>query len=81
MTFCGYDDDEQCFYIRNSWGNDWGDGGYCIFPYSDWGCQWETWTTIDADSYKPDPPKPSWFKWWYIPIAMAIIAGLYFLLR
>jgi C1A family cysteine protease len=30
----GYDDAEQRFLIRNSWGSDWGDGGYGTMPYA-----------------------------------------------
>lgn len=33
MTIIGYDDEKQCFIVRNSWGEDWGDKGYCYFPY------------------------------------------------
>lgn len=29
----GYDTDKQIVIIRNSWGTDWGDKGYCYFPY------------------------------------------------
>lgn len=29
----GYDDARGGFIVRNSWGPDWGDGGYCVIPY------------------------------------------------
>ncbi|WP_295667594.1 C1 family peptidase [uncultured Mucilaginibacter sp.] len=29
----GYNDKEQYFIVRNSWGTDWGDGGYFYLPY------------------------------------------------
>lgn len=52
MTFVGYN--SKGFIIRNSWGNDWADNGYTIFPYEDWGFQIECWTTIDAESGAED---------------------------
>ena len=30
----GYDDQQQRFLIRNSWGAQWGDNGYCTMPYA-----------------------------------------------
>lgn len=90
MSIVGYT--EEGFIIRNSWGDDWGDEGYTIFPYSDWGCQWEVWSTVDAESdpNPPDPgpgpdPEPSWFSknWrWVIGIGAAIVAAIiYFIAR
>ena len=29
----GYDDDKQHFIVRNSWGEEFGDKGYCYIPY------------------------------------------------
>ncbi|CAE7469958.1 unnamed protein product, partial [Symbiodinium pilosum] len=29
----GYDDFKQCFIVRNSWGEGWGDKGYFYMPY------------------------------------------------
>lgn len=34
-VFCvGYDDDKQCFIVRNSWGEKWGDKGHFYMPYA-----------------------------------------------
>jgi C1A family cysteine protease len=33
ITAVGYDDDKQCFIIRNSWGTSWGLEGYFYMPY------------------------------------------------
>jgi C1A family cysteine protease len=30
----GYDDADQRFVVRNSWGEGWGDGGYFTMPYA-----------------------------------------------
>jgi C1A family cysteine protease len=34
MTIVGYDDARGVFIVRNSWGPNWGDHGYCYFPYA-----------------------------------------------
>ena len=34
MIICGYSDNEKVFLVRNSWGNSFGDKGYCYIPYS-----------------------------------------------
>lgn len=33
MVIVGYDDKLQSFLVRNSWGVDWGNRGYCYIPY------------------------------------------------
>ena len=33
MLCVGYDDAAKVFIVRNSWGADWGDHGYCYMPY------------------------------------------------
>jgi len=33
MLCVGYSDRDSVFIVRNSWGNDWGDEGYCYMPY------------------------------------------------
>src|SRR5690606_13563987 len=30
----GYDDNKQAFYVKNSWGYDWGDNGYAWIGYA-----------------------------------------------
>ena len=36
MVVVGYDDDRQAFRILNSWGRNWGEGGYGWFGYDFW---------------------------------------------
>lgn len=33
MLICGYDTATRRFIVRNSWGTDWGDGGYCHMSF------------------------------------------------
>jgi len=33
LLVVGYSDKSQSFIVRNSWGEDWGDNGYCYMPY------------------------------------------------
>eukprot|EP00913_Durusdinium_trenchii_P003200 g2959.t1 len=34
MLIVGYNDRQEVFIVRNSWGTSWGDGGYGYVPYS-----------------------------------------------
>ncbi len=34
MVICGYSDKDKVFIVRNSWGERFGDKGYCYIPYS-----------------------------------------------
>jgi C1A family cysteine protease len=34
MSIVGYNDTTQMFTCANSWGNKWGNGGYCYIPYN-----------------------------------------------
>jgi len=33
MLCVGYSDKDRVFIVRNSWGEEWGDNGYCYIPY------------------------------------------------
>lgn len=33
MIIVGYSNEESSFIVRNSWGEDWGDKGYCYIPF------------------------------------------------
>tara|TARA_B100001287_G_C22533521_1_gene458555 strand:+ start:22 stop:837 length:816 start_codon:yes stop_codon:yes gene_type:complete len=33
VVLVGYNDDKKLWIVRNSWGEEWGDKGYCYFPY------------------------------------------------
>lgn len=34
MVICGYSTDDKVYIVRNSWGKDFGDKGYCYIPFS-----------------------------------------------
>jgi C1A family cysteine protease len=58
VTVVGYD--KEGFIIRNSWGDRWGNEGYTKFLYSQWGNQWECWSTVDLKTGEVIET-PSWF--------------------
>ncbi len=35
VLLVGYDDSQQCFRVKNSWGTSWGEGGYFRIAYND----------------------------------------------
>lgn len=47
MLVVGYSEDSRHFIVRNSWGERWGDRGYCYVPYRymlDPNLAWDLWT-------------------------------------
>ncbi len=54
VTVVGYD--TNGFMLRNSWGDDWGDGGYTTYPYNEFGAHYEIWTMLDDESLPRPPP-------------------------
>lgn len=44
ITLIGYDRDG--FIIRNSWGENWGNRGHIVFPYSDFNTFFEIWSVV-----------------------------------
>jgi hypothetical protein len=90
MACVGYNKDG--FIIRNSWGEEWGDNGYCIMPYTDFSSIWEVWSTVDAKSIKTTtiapvtteaplktttlPPEPKKSNYIWWIISGVIITGL-----
>jgi len=76
MTVVGYT--EEGFIIRNSWGDNWNGDGHTIFPYTDWGLQWELWSTVDAESQvvPPIPPiEDESSTWWIWVVAGLVVAA------
>lgn len=57
VTVVGYTTDG--FIIRNSWGTTFGDAGYVIYPYADFGMHWEIWSSIDSRGSPKPPPEPT----------------------
>lgn len=58
MTVAGYDDVNEWFILRNTWGLLFGEAGYCYFPYSSWPLHRECWTvSIDNSFAENESPR------------------------
>lgn len=60
ITIIGWDDQQGCWICKNSWGNDWGEGGYFRIKYSEvWNYAY-LYTGAKWDSQSPSPtPSPT----------------------
>lgn len=66
MAVVGFDDNKEQFIIRNSWGTQWGDKGYCYLPYGEFKYITEVWTSIDNKTItKVNKFKLFLKKFWY----------------
>lgn len=65
ICLVGWDDARQAWRLRNSWGDVWGQSGYCWLPYAY--PLVEAWSSVPAlldDGTPPTPPSEPW--WWAI---------------
>ena len=46
VLVCGYNDANSIWIIRNQWGQNWGDAGYCYMPYGYESIWMEAWTAV-----------------------------------
>jgi C1A family cysteine protease len=65
MLIVGYSDSNETFIVRNSWGEQWGDQGYCYMPYDyignsefNMGGMWSARGLTDYD-FTPEPKDDS----------------------
>jgi C1A family cysteine protease len=57
MLCVGYSDADEVFIVRNSWGIEWGEDGYCYIPYAymtDGEMNTDCWTLIRKADVKPN---------------------------
>jgi len=47
VVIVGYD--KEGFIFRNSWGEEWGRGGYGLLPYEEFTAVWEAWVAVKKD--------------------------------
>ncbi len=64
MLCVGYSDTDKLFIVRNSWGESWGDNGYCYIPYSyimDERFNYaDSWIIRNLDNYEFENDEESW---------------------
>jgi len=53
MLIVGYDDGNQCWIVKNSWGATWGDHGFCRIGYGQ--TDIDSWAKIGLVGTNPDP--------------------------
>lgn len=60
MNIVGYDDQKGAFKLLNSWGTDWGDGGYGWVDYEAMGVRGVQYFVMQVDPppKRPEPPPP-----------------------
>jgi C1A family cysteine protease len=62
VLIVGYDDTQQAFIVKNSWGTGWGESGYFLIAYSEvGGTSSFAYSAIAYDGYgnNPTPPPPN----------------------
>lgn len=55
VAVVGYN--REGFILKNSWGHEWNGDGHIIFPYNEWGRQWECWVSVDEVTNQIRPTK------------------------
>ena len=63
MLCVGYSDPDQVFIVRNSWGQEYGDRGYCYVPYELMMSEYtydDTWVIYDVNPIDPSQAEESW---------------------
>jgi len=61
MLIVGYDLDERTYLVRNSWGEGWGDGGYCRIPFvmvDDSRMSWDFWVIYSMEDANGEVVRP-----------------------
>lgn len=70
VLIVGYDDVNQAFIVKNSWGTGWGEAGYFMIAYSEVGGQSHFGSTVLAyDGYGDNPPPPSTCTYTLSPVS------------